>query len=70
MCTRWTSYNKTSYNKIKVAFNNIARQLLGYDSRDSASHIFVIDNFHESGFEKKYVQFKCVSKHPTTVLLK
>ena len=43
-CSLWTSYNKTTYNKVKVAYNNIARRLLGYDYRDSASHIFVTNS--------------------------
>ena len=36
--------NKTTYNKVKVAYNNTARRLLGYDYRDSASRMFVINN--------------------------
>ena len=40
----WTSYYKTTYNKVKVAYNNIARWLPGYDYRDSASHMFVTNN--------------------------
>ena len=43
-CSLWTSYNKTTYNKVKVAYNNIARRLLGYDYRDSASHMFVTNS--------------------------
>ena len=43
-CSLWTSYNKTTYNKVKVAYNNIARRLLGYDYRDVASHMFVTNS--------------------------
>ena len=38
----------STFNKVRVAFNNAYRQLLGYTRFDSASHMFVsnyIDNF-------------------------
>ncbi len=44
----WVSYNKSTYNKLRVAFNNVYRRILGYTRRDSASNMFVsnrLDNF-------------------------
>ena len=44
----WVNYTKCMYNKLKVAYNNVFRRLLGYRKFDSASHMFVtnrLDNF-------------------------
>ena len=45
-CSLWTSYNKTTYNKVKGAYNNIAHRLLGYDYRNSATQMFVTNNLN------------------------
>ena len=44
----WCDYNKSKLSKIRVAYNNIYRKILGYGRRDSASNMFVsngIDTF-------------------------
>ena len=47
--TLWVDYNKKSISKIRVAYNNIFRKILGYARRDSASSMFVTNNI--DGFE-------------------
>jgi len=48
-CTHlWVQYNKCTYSKLRVAFNNVYRRILGFNRSDSASHMYVsnrIDNF-------------------------
>ena len=44
----WINFNKATYNKLRVAYNNVYRRILGYSRRDSASNMCVtnrIDNF-------------------------
>ena len=44
----WSNFNKSSHSKLRVAYNNVYRKVLGYGKRDSASTMFVhagIDNF-------------------------
>jgi len=44
----WVQYNKCTYSKLRVAFNNVYRRILGFNRSDSASHMYVlnrIDNF-------------------------
>ena len=47
-CQLWVNFNKGSYLKVKVAYNNMHRRILGYNRRDSASSMFAnnaIDTF-------------------------
>ena len=47
-CQLWVNFNKGSYLKAKVAYNNMHRRILGYNRRDSASSMFpnnAIDTF-------------------------
>ena len=47
-CQLWVNFNKGSYLKAKVAYNNMHRGILGYSRRDSASGMFAnnaIDTF-------------------------
>ena len=47
-CQLWVNFNKGSYLKAKVAYNNMRRRILGYSRRDSASGMFAsnaIDTF-------------------------
>ena len=37
----WCDYPKRNLQKINVAYNNIFRKCLGFNFRDSASHMFV-----------------------------
>ena len=37
----WSQYNKSSFSKIRVAYNNLYREILHVPSRSSASKIFV-----------------------------
>ena len=44
----WADYSKATFNKLRVAYNNVYRYLLGYQKRDSASMMLVsngIDSF-------------------------
>ena len=44
----WCNFNKASISKMRVAYNNIYRRILGYNRRDSASLMFAthgIDSF-------------------------
>ena len=44
----WVRFNKCTYSKVRVAFNNVYRRILGFNKFDSASHMFAInriDNF-------------------------
>ena len=44
----WTNYKKTTFSKIRVAYNNVYRKILDVPKRDSASTMFVtngIPNF-------------------------
>ena len=40
----WSNYSLAVMRKLKVAYNNAARLLLGYDKRSSASTMFVTNN--------------------------
>ena len=39
-CQLWVNFNKGSYLKAQVAYNNMHRRILGYSRRDSASGMF------------------------------
>ena len=55
----WVNRSNVMYHKIRVAYNNVFRRLLGYSKRDSASHMFVsnhIDNF-ETLYRKNVYNF-------------
>ena len=65
----WVNFSKSTYLKLKVAYNNMHRQILGYNSWDSASCMFVsnsIDNFdtqlHKNGygFRKRFMTLKLI----------
>ena len=45
----WCDYTKQSFSKIRVAYNNIFRMLLGYSRRVSASEMFASNRI--DGFE-------------------
>ena len=52
----WTQYKKTTFSKIRVAYNNVYRKILGVSRRASASGMFVsndIPNF--GGFLRKSI---------------
>ena len=40
----WTAYKKATFSKIRVAYNNVYRKLLGFCRRSSASEMFVMNN--------------------------
>ena len=45
----WVNHTKGSYNKLRVAYNNAYRRVLGYVKSDSASNMFVnnqVENFY------------------------
>ena len=44
----WVNHTKCSYNKLRVAYNNAYRRVLGFVKSDSASNVFVnnqVENF-------------------------
>ena len=44
----WVNHTKGSYNKLRVAYNNAYRRVIGYVKSDSASNMFVnnqVENF-------------------------
>ena len=52
----WANYSKASFTKLRVAYNNVYRHLLGYKKRDSASMMLVgnvVDSF--TTIIRKYV---------------
>ena len=40
----WSQYNKSSFSKIRVAYNNLYRKILHVTPRSSASKMFVDNN--------------------------
>ena len=40
----WVNHTKCSYNKLRVAYNNAYRRVLGYVKSDSASNIMFVNN--------------------------
>ena len=40
----WSDFKMYSFDKMRVAFNNVHRKLLGYERRDSASQMFVFND--------------------------
>ena len=42
----WITYNKATYSKLPVAYNNVYRRILGYTRRDSASNMFVTNRLN------------------------
>ena len=45
----WTVHKKATFSKIRVAYNNVSRKLLGLCRRSSVSEMFVMNNI--SNFE-------------------
>ena len=45
----WTDYRKTSFSKIRVAFNNAYRRIFGLSNRSSASEMY--ENYNICNFE-------------------
>ena len=43
----WCNYSKENISKIRVAYNNIYRKLLGYSRRDSASAMYVNNRIND-----------------------
>ena len=40
----WTQYKKATFSKLRVAYNNVYRKILGLCRRSSASEMFVTNN--------------------------
>ena len=40
----WTQYKKATFSKLRVAYNNVYRKMLGLCRRSSASEMFVTNN--------------------------
>ena len=67
----WTSYKKSSFSKIRVAYNNFYRKLLHVSGRSSASIMFVENNIpnFECLLRWDIYSFTTRLKHPATRLL-
>ena len=52
----WCHYSMSSISKLRVAYNNVFRNLLGYGRRDSASSMFAINaiDTYEARMRKAY----------------
>ena len=77
----WTRFAVGTHNKIRVAYNNVYRKILGFCARDSASNMFVTNNINnmEALIRKQTYNFIerlsssdnkliCQLNHCTTVL--
>ena len=42
----WSDYKKTTYSKLRVAFNNVYRRVLGLSYRSSASTMYTTHNIN------------------------
>ena len=42
----WSDYKKTTYSKLRVAFNNVYRRVLGLPYRSSASIMYTTHNIN------------------------
>ena len=68
----WSQYNKSSFSKIRVAYNNLYRKILHASPRSSASKMFVdinILNFEALYFEKKCFLLLLDNRFPQIRLL-
>ena len=56
----WCDYSMSSISKLRVAYNNVFRNLLDYGSRDSASSMFAINaiDTYEARMRKAYFTFR------------
>jgi len=70
--TLWCEYSKKSFSKIRVAYNNIFRNILGYCRRDSASSMFVTNRIDslEARIRKSCFKFRerLVASNNTIIL--
>ncbi len=67
----WCQYTVATYNKIRVAYNNIYRKLLGYSRMDSASMMFVthhLDNFDTMIRKAMYNFTKRISSSTNSII--
>ena len=53
----WCKYTKSNIAKLRVAYNNIYRKLLGYSRRDSASAMLAINNVQSFGAKLRKVVY-------------
>jgi hypothetical protein len=56
--TLWCDYSKKSISKIRVAYNNVFRNVLGYNRYDSASSMFVSNTIDGFGARIRKSNFK------------
>ena len=67
----WANYTKATFNKLKVAYNNVYRRLLGCTRRDSASMMLVtngIDSF-ETLYRKYIYKFMKRVEYSSNVII-
>ena len=67
----WTSYRKSSFSKIRLAYNNFYRKLLHVSGRSSASAMFVENNIpnFECLIRRDIYSFTTRLRHLATRLL-
>ena len=56
-CSLWVRYNRTSMNKIRVAYNNVLRKLMKIPPRTSISNFFVTNDLRSFQENVRYINF-------------
>ena len=66
----WTAYKKTTFSKIRVAYNNVYRKLLGLCRRSSVSEMFAMNNISnfEALIKRQFLHLKLVCQIQITPL--
>ena len=67
----WCDYPKRALQKLKVAYNNIFRKCLGFNFRDSASHMFVNNRLYtfDARIRKSCFSFRGTLLASTNVII-
>ena len=66
----WANYTKATFNKLKVAYNNVHRRLLGCTRRDSACMMLVTNGIDIETLYRKYIYkfMKCVEYSSNVII--
>ena len=58
----WVNHLKSSYNKLRVAYNNAYRRVLGYVKSDSASNMFVYNRVENYDAHNRHLKYSLRSR--------
>ena len=63
----WTQYKKVTFSKLRVAYNNVYRKILGLCRRSSASEMFLTNNIlnFETLMRKSILDLPAACQFPT-----